>query len=278
VHSLQAVYDPDQWDEKTNLALKNAQQAVALSPELAEAWASLGYAQKNRFDFLAAEQSLRKSIALYDGWAPAHLWLSVVLLQQARFESAVAEAKRAHAIDPVSLGNNRQLAVTLLMSRNYEDAIKQAQRIQTLEPGKPQPFQTLSDAYMYQGDFVNARSAVLKAQELSEPGIALAPVLLSNLAVAEANLGRRDAALKILHDLIQRFEIHSQGNAASVACTYLALGDRAGALNWLRKSVAAHESESGYLRIDPRWDSLRGDPEFERLIQAVRPSNRKPGE
>jgi eukaryotic-like serine/threonine-protein kinase len=278
VYSLQAVYDPDQWDQKTALALSTAQRAVALSPALAEAWASLGYAQKNRLDFAAAEQSLQKSIALHDRWAPAHLWLSVVLLQQARFETAVAEAKRAHSIDPWSLGNNRQLAVTLLMSRNYDDAIKQALRVQALEPGKPQPFQTLADAYIQKGDFINARAAVLKAQELTEPGVAMGPVLLSDLATVEASSGHPQAARKILDDLIRRFETHAQGNAAAVASVFLALGDKPSALSWLRRSAAASESEVGYLRIDPRWDALRGDPEFERLIQSARPTNRKRGE
>src|SRR5207247_881658 len=101
------------------------------------------------------------------------------------------------------------------------------------------------------------------------------PVLLSDLAMIEAHSGRRDAARKILNELIRRFETHAQGNAAAVACVYVALGDKAEALRWLQKSADANESDIGYLRIDPRWDALLGDAEFGRLIEAARPSRDK---
>jgi hypothetical protein len=50
-----------------------------------------------------------------------------------------------------------------------------------------------------------------------------------------------------------------------VADVHAALGDRAGALNWLRRAVAVHDVYLTFLRSAAIYDALHDDAEFQAL-------------
>jgi hypothetical protein len=54
-----------------------------------------------------------------------------------------------------------------------------------------------------------------------------------------------------------------------VAVIHAGLGERDRALAGLEKSLAAHDPESMILPVDPRLDSLRGDPRFAALLRKM---------
>jgi tetratricopeptide (TPR) repeat protein len=51
------------------------------------------------------------------------------------------------------------------------------------------------------------------------------------------------------------------------ALVYAGLGDRAGALDWLEKAIEARDVHLIALPTDPKWDPLRRDPRFLRLLE-----------
>ena len=53
------------------------------------------------------------------------------------------------------------------------------------------------------------------------------------------------------------------------ALVYLALHDRAAALQWLDRAFQDRSHVMTFLKVDPRLDSLRGDPDFEALVKRV---------
>lgn len=54
-----------------------------------------------------------------------------------------------------------------------------------------------------------------------------------------------------------------------IAIIYAALGDTDDALIWLERAYAERDEDLSLLKVDPRLDSLRGDPRFLSLLQRV---------
>jgi len=54
-----------------------------------------------------------------------------------------------------------------------------------------------------------------------------------------------------------------------VALVHAGLGENDAALRWLDKAVEERSNWLVWLRLDPRWDALRSDPRFERLVRGM---------
>ena len=54
-----------------------------------------------------------------------------------------------------------------------------------------------------------------------------------------------------------------------IALAYAGLGDKRNAIEWLKQAYAAHDIGLLYMKVDPCLDSLRGEPEFQKLEQNV---------
>ena len=99
---------------------------------------------------------------------------------------------------------------------------------------------------------------------------------LSALGVTEAGLERRSEALEateravqLCDDPLERPDILT--NQAVVFCW---LGERDRTLEELEMvSKVPHGVPYGNLRFGPSWDSLRGDPRFEQIVESLKPKS-----
>lgn len=89
--------------------------------------------------------------------------------------------------------------------------------------------------------------------------------VLSHLARAYVHAERRAEALKILH----RLERPSQTTSWDLALIYIALSDKSKAIDLLEKATVEHVGWVILLGIEPAFDSLRNEPQFEKLKQRV---------
>jgi eukaryotic-like serine/threonine-protein kinase len=245
-----------------------ARKAVALDGSLAEAHASLAFVQRNRFEWAAAEASFRKAIALKPGYASAHHWYSVFLTQHGRFPEAITEAKTAISLDPLSVPANMQLGVVLLMARRFDVAVAQFERTLQMDPAVPLAYRSIADAYTYAGEAEKAKAAFDRAIR-STPVASEDQELTADLAYAAAVEGRRDEALKAAHDLTERFQRSGEEVAGNIAAIYAGLGDSDRARKWLSVARDRRDQETSYLKVHPRWDSLRGDPRFDAILKSL---------
>ena len=55
----------------------------------------------------------------------------------------------------------------------------------------------------------------------------------------------------------------------TIACVYVALGDRTSAFTWLERAYAAHASEMYALKVDPILDPLHDDPRWATLVRRM---------
>lgn len=264
-YTLMGVYRTLPRAEAAARARDAAQKAIALDDTLAEAHASLGYVQKNAFEWEAAERSFTRAIELLPGYAPAHLWYAVLLTQHERFDQAVAEIKIAISQEPLSVSANSQYAVTLLLARRYDDAIMQARRVVQMESTSISAHQVIAEANAFQGRHEEALRELRIWEELSR-GASGDHELQADLGFVHAMLGGREEAVKIARSLEARVQQYGEAASSAAACVYAALGEKDQAFRWLNEGFARRDSELGYLKVDPRWDSLRGDARFGKLL------------
>jgi len=112
-----------------------AAKALEVDDVLAEAHASLAWATLHYdWDRAAAEREYRRAVELNPGYATAHQWFALFLMQEARFDEASQEIRRAQEIDPLSIVVSFNSALLPFLSGHYDEAIAQLRR--TIELAK----------------------------------------------------------------------------------------------------------------------------------------------
>ena len=124
-------------------ALAAAEHAIQLDPENGEAYAELGSVQTiYEWDWIAAEQSLTRGIALNPSNSVAEFKYAVFLDAVDRPQDAVTHMRRALQLDPLSFFINRRLGATLYLDREYDAALAQLQRAAEMEQQPESPSTT----------------------------------------------------------------------------------------------------------------------------------------
>ena len=135
------------------------------------------------------------------------------------------------------------------------------------------------------GDKDKALAAFAAAREKMEARLADIPndaPYLSEVATVDAGLGKKEEAIReALHAVellpIAKDAVNSPTCVANLALVYAWTGERDRALDELEK-VATIPGEGaptyGDLRFNPCWDSLRGDPRFDKIVAAAKAATR----
>jgi TolB-like protein/DNA-binding winged helix-turn-helix (wHTH) protein/Flp pilus assembly protein TadD len=112
-----------------------ARKALALDDTLAEAHASLaGVLYRYDWDWDGAEREFRLSLELEPNYAEGHRAYAVYLMTVRRHEEALAEARRARELSPLSLVINTELGLALVRLGRYDEAIEQLQKTLEIDP------------------------------------------------------------------------------------------------------------------------------------------------
>jgi len=115
------------------LALAAADRAVALEPNLAEAYAARGYISSVA---LAPAQTVledfQKALDLQPNAPNVPAWYANLLVREGYYDEALEQARRAVELDPLSPARRTGLAYEALRARDYDLAITEAQNAQTL--------------------------------------------------------------------------------------------------------------------------------------------------
>ena len=100
-----------------------AQKALELDPTLGEAHGVLSYMHFWMWNWSESEESLQRALALDSQDPQLHQWYSNLLNDLARQDDALAEARRAYELDPVSPIVNCVLAVCHTVRGEDEEAM-----------------------------------------------------------------------------------------------------------------------------------------------------------
>ncbi|HEY6344745.1 MAG TPA: hypothetical protein VIY49_24885 [Bryobacteraceae bacterium] len=94
-------------------------------------------------------------------------------------------------------------------------------------------------------------------------------IYAASLGHAYAVAGRRSEAFKIAKDLGKKSDLEFV-SSYDLAIAYLGLGNDAKVFELLNAAVKERSPRVAFLGVDPRFDQLRGDPRFGRLLLLIR--------
>jgi predicted Zn-dependent protease len=132
----------------------------------------------------------------------------------------------------------------------------------------------------WQGDSAKAQSAFVAARSEVEKLLAEQPdfaVAISLLGVIDAGLGRKEQALREGRHAcellpISKDAISGMALAINMAQIYAWTGEKDRAIEQIAAlERGPNELSYGLLKLHPYWDSLRGDPRFEKIVASLAP-------
>ena len=239
-----------------------ANQALKLEPEIAETQFVRAYVSwLLDWDWLAAEASFRRAIAINPGVSGAHRMLGHLYSQMHRRDAARGAMRRAVELDPLNPLNHAISAQVAFQARDYPAAEEHATRAITLDPEFWIGHMQQAQVYEQLGSMDRALDAVMKSARYSG-GNSKAHALRGYIL---ARTGRGEEAREVLRALEatarERFV-----PPYAFALVHAGLGDRDAAFEWLGKAYDVRDVHLVFLTVDPKWDAYRSDARFAALI------------
>jgi eukaryotic-like serine/threonine-protein kinase len=262
---LMSGYAADSPHESFPKAKAAGRRALEIDETLAEARNALAYALFNYdWNFSEAEREIKLALKLNPNYATARQWYgNAILLGAGRFDEAIAELKKAQALEPLSLIVSADLGTTLLFARRVDEAIEQFQKTIEMDDRFAYARVNLGRAYLMKNDFPAAIAECEKALALSDD-----PRPLVILARIYAKLGQREKARQQL-DQLEKIAKQKYVSAYYFALVYVGLNEPDRAFEQLEKAFQDREGRMTLLRVDPLMDEIRADSRFADLLNRV---------
>ncbi len=238
-------------------------KALELDPNLAEAHVLLADALQEEWQWAEAEAEYRRALELSPNDGDAHVGLAWWLLCQGRTAEALDWARRGRELDPAEV-TGTDIGLMLLQARNNNEAIHELRSAVAVQPDDPATLWDLGIGLVDNNQPADAIPILEKAVSLSNRSPGVIGVLIS----AYARAGRRNDALRLLAELQTRRKV-GYVPARAFVDAYLGLGDKEQVFAWLDQAYKEHSSLLQFLKVDPCYDSLRGDPRFADLLHRV---------
>jgi len=251
--------------ESLSKAKAAALQALSIDNTLSEARATL--AQARHFldwDLVGAESEYRMALQLNPGYASAHQWYAECLLDMGRFDDALAEARQAQELDPLSPIIGTVVGNIFFFSRQYDKALEQYRQVLEFDPNFGMTHFWLGRTYVQQSNLPQALAEFRAALSIMGDD----PKVVSYIAYADALSGNTAEARR---RLVQLDEQARQGDfpAFGLATINIGLGDTEAAFAWLDKAVEERNLGFYLPRNNPLFDPLRDDPRFQDLLRRM---------
>lgn len=247
-------------------AMSAALKAVELDGTLAEAHTALGHVRATYcWDWQSACSEYKAAMSLNPMYATVHHWNAITYLGPlGLLENALTEIQKAEDLDPVSVSIKRDIALIHYYGRRFELALAQGQKTIELEPAFSGGYWVLGLAHEGLGQYAQAVSAFQQALKVAP----CTPRLLGALGHAYGLWGKRSEALKVL---VEMTDLSRNRYVApfDFALLHLGLGLSQPTLDWLDQAQKARSYELVTLKVDPRFDAVRSEPKFARLLKRL---------
>ena len=176
----------------------------------------------------------------------------------------MAEAKRAQALDPLSLSINATLGYVYIYARQNDEAQAQFKKILDMDPSFSNAHQGLADAYIQRGMGDQAITEILADMTVRSEN----PETITALRNAYASGGVKGFWKKQLEMKVAESD---QGYVSPVriAGCYAQLGDKDNAIKWLERGYQEHAFGMHALLGFPEFETMRTEPRFVEMVRRV---------
>jgi TolB-like protein/Tfp pilus assembly protein PilF len=235
---------------------RDAEMAVKLNPDLAEAHTALGWVRYfDEWKFSDAVSELRRAEQLAPGSAKPKTVLAQVLDSTGQTQAAHAIALQAVDLEPLYFYAHSILARNLLHAGEFDAAEAEARKAAELQPGAARSHVDQVVVAVLRGDGEGAlREAQLEpADTYRRFALALAHQVRGDSAAADAALAE---------------VIAKDSDAASyqIAEIYALRGETDSAFQWLQRCYDVRDTGLLSILIDPLLRGLHSDPRFAAML------------
>ena len=247
-------------------AAASAAAAVMLDANSAEAHTSFAHVKATQdWDWAGAEREFQRAISLDPRCATSHHWYAMSCLSPlSRLDEALDEMIVAQALDPVSSIVARDLAVIHFYRRDFETALEQCDHTIELNPHFAPAYWILGVIQEQRKDFDESAAAFQRAVHLSPQTPRMHGALGRTFALA----GRKKQALEVLKKL-ETYAAERYVSPLEFAWIQFALGETDLGFRWMQKALEDRSFDLISIKVDPRFDALKGDPRFETIARRM---------
>lgn len=239
-----------------------AQKALDIDPNLVEARTTLAYIQANyEWNYLEAEREYRRVIEINPNYATAHQWYGELLYTTKRFAEGEMELRRAAELDPLAPVILSEMMVLKYYERKFDEAITLGAKIKQEFPNFPTIYLFTSWAY--------------EQKQMPEEAFANEFVFWKLQGVSEETLAEMERAVRqegytiYLREIAEMLEKAAESRQLfhdyRLVHIYARLREREKTLEWLEKAIKNHSATLNRVNLDPNFDFLRDDEQFQTL-------------
>jgi TolB-like protein/DNA-binding winged helix-turn-helix (wHTH) protein len=235
-----------------------AERARELDGSLAEPFVSLASVKANyEWDWAGVEQLLKRALELNPRLGYAHHVYATYLAVIGRTSEAVAEARRAHEVEPLAGAFPGNVVWKLYLARQYREAEAEADNTSQRDG------YIVANLYLKTGRQQEAMAILRKDAARQPPRVLELMYLGHGLGVTGAgNEGRK--VLAEMQSLAKQRYVPPE----YFAVVYEGLGEREQALRWFEKAYA-ERSMNIWILPDPQLDGIRAHPRFQKILRGM---------
>ncbi|HLX83389.1 MAG TPA: winged helix-turn-helix domain-containing protein [Terriglobales bacterium] len=267
-HFVLAQHEAEPKKESFRRAKELAAKAIALDPSVAEAHAMLGQIALNQdWNFSLAEKELRQAVELDPNQAIYHLWFSILLCVENRFEESLQQIDLAHSADSFWPPVYMTEVFLAGAARQYERSIDSGKKLIALMPDWSLAYDQLGLTLWYAGRQEEAIDSWRKMAILEKD---TARIKLEDRGLQAFRRGGVPAYAQVRIDAAKSGThwAHSE-NDFDLAEWYVYAGSREQSIQALEAKVARHDPGALQIAINPSYEDLHQDPRFLALLTRI---------
>ncbi|MFL6415160.1 MAG: tetratricopeptide repeat protein [Bryobacteraceae bacterium] len=208
-----------------------------------------------------AEVLFQRGLDLRPNYVAGYMQRAVCRLERGLLEESRCDIEKALDLDPLSARSHRGGGVRSYLLRDFANALLSFDRALELGPNIENTHYYRGLALLQLGEMDDAIAALTRSLEPPTAGARLGVLVRAYTAG-----NYRSKAEEALQELHQRL---ANGSASPVAFVhaYAALGQISEALHWLQRAARERYTGLMYLKLDPLYDCLRNEPEFQAVLK-----------
>ena len=265
VHVARALNYRERPRSALETARAAAKRSLELEPRMSEGRLALADVRRMlEWDWRGAERDYVEAIALNPSQENAHRGYATMLAALGRYTEALREIDRAVELDPLCLVVGTSAAFVRYLAGDYDGALAHCRRTTDIDPQYLPARRLVGAVYLQIGRTEDA-VAVLDAAHAEASHD---PVYAASLSSARALAG--DAAgAALLVAAIPRLGATRYLSHYHLALAHVGIGEWDAAFAALEQAVVDSDPALVYLAVEPRFEPIRSDPRYGRLLDLL---------